>query len=1480
MSDAHSDAKANTLFCPFFRFHYLIRLLFAFIAIISSFASAGSAKADTYFCSTPNGLCAQDTPAQAVARFFGSEAAPVLFSTTDSPIDGGGVEEERIYIVQNNGSSHPALAGLFFVCNFNQESCNWLSAPDSFYSNYWEVFIITTTTTPAQPVKATGSGDTTNDPAANGTPEDASGCGCNGLPNNTGSVKAGEPIDIGTGNVFYAYNDYGTSGSNILSFSRYYNSRASATTDAATLGKNWRSTYDRSLTIVSSTSVTAERADGQVLSFTSNGTAWVGDSDVDVALTQSGTGAGSTWKLTDQNDVTETYTQLASGEALLSTIVDRDGYTQTLTYNSSNQLTSVSDSFGRSLALTYAGGLLNTVTTPDGLIITYTYGSSGLTPGVNDRLASVSYSTNPVTSQSYSYVQNFALSSVTDENGNTYASWTYDSANRGLTSQMGSGATLMTITYNDGDGSRTVTNALGETETYTFTTLQGVPKVSGIDRAATSTVAAARETFTYDNNGYMASATDWNGNVTRYTNDAHGQPTTIVVAAGTAQQQTTTISYDTIFVHLPHQMIAPRLTTTFTYDSSGNLLTQTKTDTSSGSTNGQQHITEYTYDAFGHVLTMTDSRGNVTTYTYSSNNLSTITNALGQVSHITSYNQSGMPLSMTDPNGTVTTLTYDIRDRLLSRTVQAASGNATTTFGYDAAGDLTLLTMPDNSKLFYAYDSAHRVTQVSDNVGESFNYTLDANGDIIAQTRMNANSTVAQKQSGVFDSLGRMLQQIGASSQTTSYTYDANGNPLGITNPLGNTMTQAFDPLNRLITATDPLNNSTSNTYDAQNNLTSVKDPRSLTTTYTYNGFGQVIQQNSPDTGVTTYTLDQDGNVISEKDARGVVTNRTFDKLNRVLTETYSSSPSENVTYTYDAHNATNEGIGYLTGFNDKSGSTTFTYNAHGDVLTDTRTVNGKQYTTIYRYDAADHITSMTDPSGHSITYTYDAVGRIASVGFQSSANGAVTILAKNVNYEPFGPLSGFTYGNGFTHTRTYDQDYQLTGIQTAGSNVQNETLSYDAAGNITSITDNLDSTRNQTFIYDKDNRLIQATGKYGTISYTYDADGNWASQTGGSTTTTYAYPTTSNQLASVNMGSTTGNVTSTANGDIITDNDGAQYTYNAANRNNKIKTKGGVGATYQYNALSERVLKEVDNTITSYQYDEQGHVIAESNGRTGAVIREYIYLGDMPLAQIESSGAIEYIQTDQSGTPQTMTDNTGKVVWDRIQLPFGETYSIAGTATTNLRAPGQYFDSESGLNYNLFRTYNPTLGRYTQADPIGLAGGINPYAYVLGNPVKSVDSFGLYSQQSCARFGLCDPATNNFTPPPLTISTLIGVGATYASLFLGPEVKMCQEVATGILTSAERAEIQAIANRFMTQIDVVGSRAAGQGRNIEDLSLPVGKGPGTRSDIDFNVNGQDIINSRGALNDQLNQVGNGAGKVTSVTGQSYPPVIPFKPQP
>ncbi|MDD4930274.1 MAG: hypothetical protein PHP85_13490 [Gallionella sp.] len=114
------------------------------------------------------------------------------------------------------------------------------------------------------------------------------------------------------------------------------------------------------------------------------------------------------------------------------------------------------------------------------------------------------------------------------------------------------------------------------------------------------------------------------------------------------------------------------------------------------------------------------------------------------------------------------------------------------------------------------------------------------------------------------------------------------------------------------------------------------------------------------------------------------------------------------------------------------------------------------------------------------------------------------------------------------------------------------------------------------------------------------------------------------------------------------------------------------------------------------------------------------------------------YIHSDHLDTPRMITDTTGAVVWqwDNVD-PFGnnmadENPSGLGIFNFNLRFPGQYFDKETGLHYNYFRYYDPATGRYIESDPIGLAGGINTYAYVGGNPLRYTDPLGLFEMYGC----------------------------------------------------------------------------------------------------------------------------------------------------
>ena len=694
--------------------------------------------------------------------------------------------------------------------------------------------------------------------------------------------------------------------------------------------------------------------------------------------------------------------------------------------------------------------------------------------------------------------------------GNTYATWTYDTNSRGLTNFMG-GSTLnagsTTVVYNDTTGSRTVTNALGVTDTYTFSTLQGVPKAAGISRAATSTTAAATESFTYDSNGYPASVTDWNGNQTTYVNNSAGSPTTINEAVGTSAARTTTIAYDTTWTHQPDSIVTPGVTTAFAYDSNGNLHTKTYTDTTTQSipysTNGQTRTWTYGYTNF--LLTSVQTpRTDVTAiinYAYAGATLSSITDALGHVTHVTAAQNDGYPQTVVDPNSVTRGYSWDARQRLVYDVVDTSAGNDVTYYNLDPTGELAQLFLPDGTFRNYVYDAAHRFTKISDPYSSFIQYTLDALGDT-TQAEVENSSTEYKNHTATFDALGRKLTDVGGQGQTTTFTYDPDGNALTIKDGLLNTTTRVVDALNRIGKSTDANSGIAQWTYDAHDRLLTVEDQNSHTTSYVYDGFGDVIQQTSPDTSTTVYHYDNNGNLTSKTDTASVVTNQTFDKLDRVLTTSYPADSTLNVAYTYDqTGTGFSFGIGRLTSLTDAAGSLTRAYDERGNLLTEKRVNSGNTYTTSYTYNSASRLLSTTYPDGTVVNFAYDPTGHVYTMSAKPAGAGSATTIAPTINYFPFGPLEYISYGNGMTETWFFDLDYRVTGISANLGNISQPHVmlldyTYDAANNLKTISDLVNGANSQTLglrdcVLNRVNSAVSGTGGYGTLGWTYDAVGN-----------------------------------------------------------------------------------------------------------------------------------------------------------------------------------------------------------------------------------------------------------------------------------------------------------------------------------------------------------------------------------------------------
>jgi RHS repeat-associated protein len=194
-------------------------------------------------------------------------------------------------------------------------------------------------------------------------------------------------------------------------------------------------------------------------------------------------------------------------------------------------------------------------------------------------------------------------------------------------------------------------------------------------------------------------------------------------------------------------------------------------------------------------------------------------------------------------------------------------------------------------------------------------------------------------------------------------------------------------------------------------------------------------------------------------------------------------------------------------------------------------------------------------------------------------------------------------------------------------------------------------------------------------------------------------------------------------------------YGYDARKRVVSAGAVSGDQGTYGYDYQGRRVWRTVtgssSTTQTHYVFDQAGRLLAEHDGATGAVLREYVWLDDMPVAMIDSTGtspATYYIHTGQIEEPLVMTDGSQTKVWDAYVEPFGSA-TVFGTpsAGLDLRLPGQFTQAETGaLSQNWNRDYDTSLGRYIEADPLGIDAGQNVYGYVDGDPLNVIDPEGL----------------------------------------------------------------------------------------------------------------------------------------------------------
>jgi RHS repeat-associated protein len=1069
-----------------------------------------------------------------------------------------------------------------------------------------------------------------------------------GVPQDFCAVS--NPVNPATGNKLQIETDYESDGRFPLRLVRVYNSdEATPGTDS---GRRWRHTYDRRIVSVTGatvvgapTQVFARRGDGKGFRFTETATprTYASASAPGETLLRLADASGATtgWQLTTREDQSEEY----NAEGQLIAIRERSGLSQTLSYDASKLLHAVADSFGRSLTFAYDGaGRLQTVMGPAGPQFKYQYGPEG-------QLTSVTYPDGGI--RQYHYEDSrfpHALTGITDENGNRYASWTYDAEQRVAESIHAGGAQHHQFTYSP-DGSSSIVDPMGTARTNRFQVIGNVVKMTAVEGAVNP--PCGNLPFKSYSGPFIAESKDWNGNRTCHQHDTARNLETVrgegladacpgdlsswTPAGGTVERKISTEWHPTW--RLPTRIAEPARITTNVYDidgsacgASGALCSKAVQATNdatgargfSASPVGAPRTWTYTYNANGQVLTIDGPRtdaADVTTYTYYPNddpdlgkrgNVATISNALGHATQITAYNAHGRPLTIVDPNGLTTTLTYDPRQRLTSRSV----GSETTSYEYDGVGQMTMGTPPDGSSLSYTYDAAHRLTGIQNNLGDRIAYRLDLMGNRIGEDLFDSANQLAQTRSRVYSNLNRLTQEIGGTSpagQITRYGYDNQGNVTSITDRLNRVTTNAHDALNRLKQVTDPAHGVTHYGYDGLDQLISVTDPRSNATDYVRDGFGNLSAQSNPDTGATANTYDTAGNLLTSTDARGQSTSYTYDALNRVSRIVYNEATGTQLKQVDYAYDQGANGIGRLSSITETSAAgfvlqtTTYGYDQHGRVVSEARAIGTQTRTIAYAYDAVGRMTEMTYPSGRTVNYGFDGSGRVNRI--ETASAGETQVVLQDVVHHPFGAVKSFTFGNLEPYARAFDLDGRVATHTLAE---QTKVLSFDAASRITRIERQGAPANFANYGYDALDRLISAVLPTSTFGFGYDPVGNRLSKTTGGSTDTYAYPPTSNRLGSIVSSSGTRMYTHDANGSITGD---GLNTYAYDPRGRLVSAVSAAGTTsYQVNAMGQRVRKTSPFGATVFHYDAQGRLIGESTA-AGAPVREYLWLADQPVA-------------------------------------------------------------------------------------------------------------------------------------------------------------------------------------------------------------------------------------------------------------------------
>lgn len=690
-------------------------------------------------------------------------------------------------------------------------------------------------------------------------------------------------------------------------------------------------------------------------------------------------------------------------------------------------------------------------------------------------------------------------------------------------------------------------------------------------------------------------------------------------------------------------------------------------------TNALGLVTDKTYDAKGNLLSVLQP--------------SVVAPSGASVRPLTTYtyNTRGQVVDTTDPEGRVTRNAWDNIGRLASVTEDFGPGhlNLTKAYPHNAIGDKNY-TDPSGVDFNFSYDQDRHLISEYVPLGVRTQYIFDSQDHlttILRQTGETVNQWATE--TNAYGADGKLEKVVHPDGTWTAYTYDSVGRKASETSSSGRKVVFSYDAASRLIATTDTVSGTLdpsitrnlgavtreTRSYYLSGDLATVTDGNGNTLTYGYDGFLRNVEIDHPDSTYELHVRDAADNEIATQRRSGALIWNSYDNLNRLILKEPDGQPS--IAYRYDRSgrqlSATANGIP----------SIGYSYDSAGRLVGESRSDLGSSTWTL---DANGRRTGLTWPGSPVFTaaYVYDVLGR-----------------ATNIN-DPSGAVASFTYDLLSRRlTTTFGQSSATTTIAWLRNNRPSHMTHQWSGGGV-----------DLTYAFNAEQRLTSVGASDPAFLWTPSATTSSAYQVNGL-----------NQYLAVNGTGRSydldGNMTFDGTWTFGYDTEGHLVSAN----------KPGTSIVYAYDALGRRSSESINGQATLFLSvgDEE---IADYDG-TGQLLKRYISRPgvDTPIASVTPSGSHAFHLTDGQGSVVALVDDGGGLMENHAYSPYGLT---TGTSSTPFLFAARRYDPVTGLYHNRARAYSPDMGRFLQADPSGIKGGLNLYAYVQNDPVNAVDPSGL----------------------------------------------------------------------------------------------------------------------------------------------------------